>query len=79
MAIRKSRTEADLNQKELARRLEVDPSEISRLEKGKVNTSWGRVRRIAACLETPFVELVQLAYDFERRLGEAPPEREATA
>lgn len=71
MAIRKTRTEAGLKQKELARRLEVDPSEISRLEKGTVNPSWGRVRRLAACLETPLVELVNLADELERRLGEA--------
>lgn len=68
LAIRKTRTEANLNQRTLARRLELDPSQMSRLEKGRLNPSWGTVKRIASALDVTLAELADLAEDFERRL-----------
>jgi transcriptional regulator with XRE-family HTH domain len=69
LAIRKTRTDADLNQKTLAERLELDPSQMSRLEQGELNPSWGTVKRIAVALEVTLPDLAALAEDFERRLG----------
>lgn len=67
-AIRKIRTDASLSQRDLAQRMELDPSQMSRLERGDANPSWDTVRRIAAALEVTLAELAQLAEDFEERL-----------
>jgi transcriptional regulator with XRE-family HTH domain len=48
--------------------MELDPSQMSRLERGDANPSWDTVRRIAAALEVTLAELAQLAEDFEERL-----------
>lgn len=68
LAIRKTRTDADLDQKGLAELVAMDPSQMSRLEKGEMNPSWGTVRRIAAALDVALPELADLAEDFEQRL-----------
>jgi transcriptional regulator with XRE-family HTH domain len=65
-AIKKTRVEAEVSQGMLAERMEVDPSQISRLEKGG-NPSWGTVRRVAYGLDVELKELCDLAEDFERR------------
>lgn len=67
-AIRKIRTEANLSQRDLAQRMELDPSQMSRLERGGANPSWGMARRIAAALEVTLDELARTAEDFEGRL-----------
>jgi transcriptional regulator with XRE-family HTH domain len=67
-AIRKVRADADLSQRDLARRAELDPSQMSRLEQGEGNPTWGMARRIAYALEVELVELAALAEDFEARL-----------
>jgi transcriptional regulator with XRE-family HTH domain len=66
-AIRKLRTEAGLTQNALARLIELDPGQFSRIEKGEGNPQWGTVRRIAIGLGVTLVELAKLAEDFERR------------
>jgi transcriptional regulator with XRE-family HTH domain len=66
-AVRKTRTDAGLEQKELAELAEVKASEISRLEKGKKNPQWGTVKRVAEALGTPLSDLAALAEEFERR------------
>jgi transcriptional regulator with XRE-family HTH domain len=71
-AVRKTRTDAGLEQKELAELAEVKASEISRLEKGKKNPQWGTVKRVAEALGTPLSDLAALAEEFERRY-EADP------
>lgn len=68
LAIRKTRADADLDQRTLAKRLELDPSQMSRLEQGGLNPSWGTVRRIAGALDVTLADLAALAEDFERRL-----------
>lgn len=68
LAIRKARIDANLNQRGLAKRLELDPSQMSRLEQGALNPSWGTVKRIAAALDVDLADLAALAEDFERRL-----------
>jgi transcriptional regulator with XRE-family HTH domain len=67
-AIRKIRTDASLSQRALAQKLELDPSQMSRLERGEANPSWGTVGRVAAALEVTLAELAQLAEYFEERL-----------
>lgn len=67
-AIRKIRTDAGLSQKDLAQRLGLDPSQMSRLEHGDANPTWGTVKRIAAALDVTLAELAQLAEYFEERL-----------
>lgn len=67
-AIRKARADTDLNQRDLARRVELDPSQMSRLEKGTGNPTWGTVKRIAVALDVELADLAALAEDFERRL-----------
>lgn len=72
-ALKKIRTEAGLTQRELARRSEVDPSQISEIENGKGNPRWASARRIAAALEIGLDELAEQAQYFEERLREAAP------
>jgi transcriptional regulator with XRE-family HTH domain len=67
-ALRKARSDAGLSQRDLAQRVELDPSQMSRLEHGDANPSWGTIRRIAAALEVTMGELAELAEDFEKRL-----------
>ncbi len=67
-AIRKVRADADLDQRSLARRAELDPSQMSRMEQGEGNPTWGMVRRIAYALEVELADLAALAENFEQRL-----------
>jgi transcriptional regulator with XRE-family HTH domain len=67
-AIRKIRADASLSQRDLAQKVELDPSQMSRLEHGDANPTWGTVRRIAVALEVTLGELAELAEDFEERL-----------
>ena len=67
-AIRKLRTDGELSQKNLGLRSEIHPTWISHIESGRVNPTWGNVRRIAAGLKVPLPVLAALAEDLERRL-----------
>jgi len=67
-AVRKIRTEAGLTQSGLASRVGLDPSQISRLEKGIGNPRWGTVRRGAVGLGVSLAELADVAEDFEKRI-----------
>jgi transcriptional regulator with XRE-family HTH domain len=67
-AIRKMRADANLSQRDLAQRVELDPSQMSRLEAGNANPTWCTVKRIATALDVPLAELARLAEDFEERL-----------
>jgi transcriptional regulator with XRE-family HTH domain len=67
-AVRKIRTEAGLTQSGLASRVGLDPSQISRLEKGIGNPRWGTVRRVAVGLGVSLAELAAVAEDFEKRI-----------
>jgi transcriptional regulator with XRE-family HTH domain len=68
-AIRKLRTEVELSQETLGLRAEIHPTWISHIESGRINPTWGNVRRIAAGLSVPLPELAALAEDLERKLG----------
>lgn len=68
-AIRTLRTEAQLSQETLGERAEIHPTWISHIESGRINPTWGNVRRIARGLEVPLPRLAELAEKFERELG----------
>jgi gp16 family phage-associated protein len=65
--VRKLRTDRGLTQSALARRVGLDPSQVSRLEKGKGNPRWGTAKRIAIGLGITLAELAAVAEDFEER------------
>lgn len=75
-AIRKLRTEAKLSQEALGERAEIHPTWISHIESGRINPTWGNVRRIARGLQVPLPRLAQLAEDYEAKFGgDAPTAR----
>lgn len=55
--IRKARTEKGLTIEELANEANLEYSQLSRIELGKINTSIFHVYQIAHCLQTPIPEL----------------------
>ncbi len=67
-AIRKLRTEIELSQEMLGLRAEIHPTWISHIESGRVNPTWGNVRRIAAGLKVELAVLAALAEELERKL-----------
>ncbi|HEU5106273.1 MAG TPA: helix-turn-helix transcriptional regulator [Solirubrobacterales bacterium] len=70
-AIRTLRTEGELSQETLGHRAEIHPTWISHIESGRINPTWGNVRRIAKGLSVELAQLAALAEDFERELREA--------
>jgi transcriptional regulator with XRE-family HTH domain len=66
-AIRQLRTEFQLSQETLGHRSGIHPTWISHIESGRINPTWGNVRRIARGLKVPLPELAALAEEFERR------------
>ncbi len=62
-AIRHLRTERKLTQRALAEQADIHATWLSHLEAGRVNPSWGTVRRIAVALD---VRLSELAAEAER-------------
>ena len=71
-AIRQLRQEIHLSQEALGLKAEIHPTWISHLESGRVNPTWGNVRRIAQGLSVPLPELAALAEDLEAEHGAAP-------
>jgi transcriptional regulator with XRE-family HTH domain len=65
-AIRKLRTEVELTQESLGHRSDLHPTWISHIESGRINPTWGNVRRIARALEVPLCRLAALAEELER-------------
>ena len=70
-AIRQLRQDGGLSQETLGHRAEIHPTWISHIESGRINPTWGNVRRIAAGLKVPLSQLAELAEEFEGKLGEA--------
>lgn len=71
-AIRQLRMEYQLSQEALGLRADIHPTWISHLESGRVNPTWGNVRRIAIGLRVPLPVLAALAEDLEAKYGTAP-------
>jgi transcriptional regulator with XRE-family HTH domain len=66
-AIRQLRVEVRLSQEPLGLRANIHPTWISHIESGRVNPTWGNVRRIATGLRVPLQELAALAEDLEAK------------
>lgn len=64
-AIRQLRRETQLSQEALGLRADIHPTWISHIESGRVNPTWGNVRRIAKGLRVPLPVLAALAEDLE--------------
>lgn len=72
-AIRQLRAESEISQEALGLEVDIHPTQISRLESGQVNPTWGNVRRIAIGLNVSLPELAALAEHYEARCGNGPP------
>jgi transcriptional regulator with XRE-family HTH domain len=72
MAIRQLRREGRLSQEALGLLVDIHPTWISHMESGRVNPTWGNVRRIARGLQVSLSELAALAEDLELQHGTAP-------
>ena len=68
-AIRALRTEGKLSQEALGERAEIHPTWISHIESGRINPTWGNVRRISRGLKVPLPRLAQLAEEYEAKFG----------
>lgn len=71
-AIRQLRKQEKLSQEALGLSAGIHPTWISHLESGRVNPTWGNVRRIAEGLRVPLPVLAALAEDLELKAGTAP-------
>lgn len=69
-AIRELRTRVDLSQERLGIVAGLHPTWISHIESGRINPTWGNVRRIAAGLQVSLPELAALAEELERAGGQ---------
>jgi transcriptional regulator with XRE-family HTH domain len=70
-AIRTFRNKAQLSQETLGHRAEIHATWISHIESGRINPTWGNVRRIAKGLEVTLPQLAELAEKYERELRDA--------
>lgn len=73
-AIRQLRMEIHLSQEALGHRANIHPTWISHIESGRVNPTWGNVRRIASGLEVPLPLLAAIAEDLEAKHAAASPD-----
>jgi transcriptional regulator with XRE-family HTH domain len=71
-AIRGLRKKRQLSQEALGLEAGIHPTWISHIESGRINPTWGNVRRIARALRVSLAELAELAEDLERQHGTAP-------
>jgi transcriptional regulator with XRE-family HTH domain len=70
-AIRTLRNQAQLSQEALGEKSEIHPTWISHIESGRINPTWGNVRRIAKGLGVKLARLAELAEKLEREHGGA--------
>jgi transcriptional regulator with XRE-family HTH domain len=68
-AIRTLRNDAQLSQETLGNRAEIHATWISHIESGRINPTWGNVRRIARGLGVKLRDLAELAEKLEDELG----------
>jgi transcriptional regulator with XRE-family HTH domain len=64
-AVRQLREQAGLDQGDLARNAELDEREVVAIEAGRLEPTWGDLRRIAAALGVPLPELFSLTARLE--------------
>jgi transcriptional regulator with XRE-family HTH domain len=68
-AIKTLRHERKLSQETLGNEADIHPTWISHIESGRINPTWGNIRRIARGLGVPLEQLAALAEELERELG----------
>jgi transcriptional regulator with XRE-family HTH domain len=68
-AIRTLRHQAQLSQEALGEKAEIHPTWISHIESGRINPTWGNVRRIAKGLDVKLWRLAELAEKLELEQG----------
>jgi transcriptional regulator with XRE-family HTH domain len=68
-AIRTLRNEAQLSQEALGERANIHATWISHIESGRINPTWGNVRRIAYGLGVELEDLARLAEQLEKKHG----------
>lgn len=68
-AIRAFRHDARMSQEALGERAEIHSTWISHIESGRINPTWGNVRRIARGLGVKLKDLAELAEKYESELG----------
>ena len=56
--VRELRERANLSQRDLAAQAELDEHEVAAIEAGKLEPTWGDLRRIAHALGVPLPELL---------------------
>jgi transcriptional regulator with XRE-family HTH domain len=66
LAIRRLRDERGLKAHEVAKKANVNLTHFSRMENGRINPSWGMVRRVAEALGLRVSELAARAEQIER-------------
>jgi transcriptional regulator with XRE-family HTH domain len=64
-AIRRLRTERSMSQEELGRRADIHTTWISHIESGRVNPTWGNIKRIARGLDVGLAQLAALAEELD--------------
>ncbi|HEU4705609.1 MAG TPA: helix-turn-helix transcriptional regulator [Solirubrobacterales bacterium] len=69
MAIRALRSDQKMSQEALGQRAEIHATWISHIESGRINPTWGNVRRIANGLEVKLPLLAELAEKLEKEFG----------
>jgi transcriptional regulator with XRE-family HTH domain len=69
-AFRRLRDAAGITQEELAERLQMDPTYISRIERGRRGVQWLTVRRFLRALDTDLQHLAQAISEQERQANE---------
>jgi transcriptional regulator with XRE-family HTH domain len=65
-AVRQLREQAKLGQGELAARAGLEEQEVVEIETGRLEPTWGDLRRIAYALEIPLSELLALTERLEK-------------
>ncbi|MGN6258152.1 MAG: helix-turn-helix transcriptional regulator [Solirubrobacterales bacterium] len=65
--VKQLREQAKLGQGELAARAELSEQEVAEIEAGRLEPTWGDLRRISYALEVPLHELLALTERFEKR------------
>jgi transcriptional regulator with XRE-family HTH domain len=68
-AIRTLRNGAQMSQETLGQRAGIHATWISHIESGRINPTWGNVRRIARGLGVKLKDLAELAEEFEDEVG----------